>query len=576
MKTRKLRMKTKKGGTNTIVQTQTQQSQLQLNPVFPGIGNTLGGDPLFDFINEHTHSLESVILPNFKNVFIDGIYVNDKDSSDYTETRRVDNKLVLSDASAQLLCEFNINRNVMMGNTLTYVPELHYDPKKSYILECNALSYGKKYGGGEFDVLLYKYQDPVVRMVCEYMMLLYDMFYTENIDIDKIYGYLEQYIELQKSIAEKRSIPLARQKHKYHFAYAKNNFWKFIRDVLMRKTRSLHPTTSTVVELQSTYQGFQEGTHCKFGVGLTNCCEETLTTHEVSAFMKGKFDTRDYDRMKDTPGYQNYMNMEPDFAELFLNPQSYLKQPDEKLIKFIAICQEVIHMIIIQSGRAEGKSVTFEPYPPISVLEVFEPTNVEEPSTYVWIIRSERFHLSKSPCVHLGLKGNDITDKLSSFFCLPPSYETNVILHSIGHCLDRLYCGHRFSSGAYTQANDVIMNQIINCFAIFLQRMSVQHSDYGDSNFQKLHIHNLTPALLYYISIQDIDSLEGELTHLKKTIPDIYKNPDIQITDLYDINFSFVKSARGIWETNTDCWTIKKTYGCSKMITRDRAGAYPV
>jgi len=595
-KTKKYKGKTKKykGGigeteTETISRSQTMFTSPTQGTVpvrFPGKGNMLEDDPLFTFLNNHTHSLESIVLTNFKNIFIDAIYVKVKDAStDYTETQRIGNKLVLSDASSMLLCSFHINRNVMIDDTLTYVPELHYDKTKSYIVECKELSSsgGKKYGGGEYDVLVYKYQDPVVRMVCEYMMLLCKMFYDDPPEdaptIDSIYDYLQEYKALQASIASKNGISLMEQKYKYDYEYVKNNFWKFVRDVFMRVTRVLNPRKNTEpMRLSKEKIGYQEGTYCVFGLGKTNCCEESLKTYiDGNPRFQNIFTTKVYNDMKKTHEYQKYENMEPRFQELFDKPEIFLTDKTNiSLMKFIAIYQEVINMIIIQSGRAEGKSGgPFLPYPPISVLEVFDQINVADVSTYVWIIRSERFHLSKSPCVHLGLQLDDITDKLTSFFCLPSSYETTVILHSIGHCLDRLYCGQSFneSSRNYNQQNEIILTQILDCFDIFLNHMKKQTADYRDENFQKLNIQNLTTELLYFISIQDTDSLISELGRQRKKLTDIYKDPSKQITDLYNVHFSFHKNKRDdTWVTKAECWHIKQKYGCSRIIKPDVLG----
>ena len=65
-----------KGGTKTEIQyTKTSQQSPSEFSSFSGIGNVLGNessvsddyDPLFKFLNDHTHSIESIILHNFKN-----------------------------------------------------------------------------------------------------------------------------------------------------------------------------------------------------------------------------------------------------------------------------------------------------------------------------------------------------------------------------------------------------------------------------------------------------------------------------------------------------------------------------
>ena len=187
----------------------------------------------------------------------------------------------------------------------------------------------------------------------------------------------------------------------------------------------------------------EEGSICKFGIGRTDCCSRILREDNLqSMFLKyNMFNLHAYSLMKQRAEYINYTDMATDasYKQIFDNPENlYTKKTDDEIytMKFIFLCNITIKYIIAKSGRAEGGSKTdvLGPYPPISIIEVLDPDNM------VWIVRSERFHLSKSPCVHLGLKNKNITDKLAQFFNLVNGdYRTNVWFHSIAHAVDRLF-----------------------------------------------------------------------------------------------------------------------------------------
>jgi hypothetical protein len=584
-------------GSTTI--TETIQPILHLKPILPieqnntqkyltGNFNRLGEgisiksideDPLHEFISNHTHSLDSVVLKNNRIMYIKNIRINNRNpTEDYSITRKNGNMLILSENESKLLCYYKINRNIFIDDILVYSNDINYDDTKSYSIECfEDNNDSELYGGGEYDILIYKYQDPVVRMVCEYVNILLDYFFIENNPINPIYTRLISYNELLKS----KSI----SRFKYSNVLSHNTFWIFVREKLMGTTRTLHPTTA-----KKRSDGL-EGSFCIFGEGKTNCCENTLHTflnEKFDNFRTEKlFDVKIFNLLKQDENYKKYHDesINDKYKELYENPQLFLKDEidnREDKIKFIEICQAVINIIIISSGRAEGKSVTTNesseinasaynlPYPPISVLEVFDTIDKDNIDTYVWIIRSERFHLSKSPCVHFGLQGSGITDRLTSFFCLEQSYVNNVILHSIGHCLDRLYCGHTHATQKYTQDNNIIFNQIFSCFEIFLEKMKSKKGvdpNYNDPNFKKINLDNFDKLILYLVSINDQFALQ-EYIKGKINLSDIYVDVNDKITDLFDINFSFIINGRGKYVVNENCWEIKKKYQCQRKLTR--------
>jgi len=562
-------MKTVKAKGKTMTISKTRQNVLRLTP-----DKTVSQNgKLFDFIHNHTHSLESVVLKNFKMLFIKNIIISSK-TDDNSLTRRIGEHLILSDDSAMLLCNFNINRFVTIDGVNTYVNNIQYDETKSYTLECPSLTQSHIGGGreGRYDVMIYKYQDPVVRMVCEYFILLHTIFYEDTkYNIDTIYTQLLQYKEFQ--------IKKRLGSYTYNSGYSTKAFWRFIREIIMGLTSSLNPVTRRAPEAIRGDEAYREGVRCAFGLGRTNCCEETLhgTLQGLAQFRTSViFDTSMYEEMKSNEDYKSYVNMSNEYPELFETPAMFVRG-DEKLKKFISIYQEAINIIIITSGRAEGKGTDHTPYPPISVFEVLDVINRDNRDSYVWIIRSERFHLAKSPCVHLGLNGFDITSKLIRFFSLEEDYESDVILHSIGHCLDRLYCGHTFSeSSRYSESNEIILRQIIGCFEIFLHKMQ-SNPENPDENFNKLILDNLTPEILFLVSINDQITLEEHLQTKGLRIEDIFVNPDIRITDLYNVNYSFTYNSRNHkYTTSDECWDIKKKYQCKKYLIKQNFGNLPL
>jgi hypothetical protein len=574
-------------------------------------------DPIYDYFKNHTHSLESIILSDFTIININKIIIEKKtnDINNDNTTLEEGKILKLSKKSALLLCSiYKINRVVFYKseNEYKYVENLDYDNGNNYYLECLSLETNKDNksshkGGGIYDILLYKYQDPVVRMVCEYMILLYDIFFvSKTYNINFIYEKLKAYKKMQQYNNLNQ--------YQYNTLYVRNGFWTFVRSILMGEpnTINIKARKSWLSILNKKLQNnlskknnnikkaSLEGTICKFGKGLVNCCEDTFHNYffppDDYMNIRTLFNEETlklYDKMKSDEKYKSYQNLDVEgsqYQTLFninysnINSKEIDKKLNtakiEELGKFIEICQETIKIIIISSGRAEGKVKKIKngneiphkpnPYPPISLIEVFDKINKKDISTYVWIIRSERFHVSKSPCVHFGLNGHDITDKLTSFFCLETNYETNVILHSIGHCLDRLYCGHIFKSDNYSEANNVILIQILKCFEIFLSKMKNKYREnpsYDDPNFKKLNINNLTKETLFLVSINDSDNLKTFMES-NESLPPIYKNSEETINDLYNINYSLSKD-NDTYTINDECLDIKKIYGCSPKLIRD-------
>lgn len=51
-------------------------------------------------------------------------------------------------------------------------------------------------------------------------------------------------------------------------------------------------------------------------------------------------------------------------------------------------------------------------------------------------------------------------------------------------------------------------------------------------------------------------------------LSDIYKDETNKINDLFDINFSFRINDRGKYVINNECWKIKESYKCQRVLNR--------
>ena len=508
--------------------------------------------------------------------------------------------LLLSEKSAQRLFYGNINNLLYVCidgkiKELVSCASVNYNSNFTYCI----LSYGDQanlFDGDDLKLnnlhndinispLIYKYQDPVVRMVCEYLIMLNDEFIISGkLQADKIneyYGYLME--EKQMKI----------NGHDEDYIQENGKFWNWIRNYFIGKTGKIADEKSVL--------GNIEGTYCPFGYGKYNCCGEVLRKSKInSLYLKlDKFDLvrAEYNEMKRNVDYYNWKNLSENYDTIYNNPSHFIENDIDK--KFVSICQEVINIIIASSGRAEGKApstkgaevtslpdgVEPRPYDPISIIEVLDKTND------IWITRSERFHLSRSPCVHFGLKNYDITDKLVNFYGLPMNdYRSNVLLHSFGHALDRLYCGHAHNNNKYKQTNQTVFDEIIDLFKIILKRIHfMTQAEINLSPLKYVNINNMTISTLYYLSINDIPSLltlpkngktvkvfdifnYADVFNYLKTIDDkittvthvhMFKFLKIMF-NFYNINYPY-KNIDGKMIMTDECSTIKKMYGCTNL-----------
>ncbi len=556
-----------------------------------------------DYIKNHVHSIDSLYKISFheKKLLseligpISIIYVFDKISDETVNSNTIKNSLsssdidnnefnrirnffinteaivetdiliLLSEKDAKILSTFSINLLIHYYDksynlTIRYNKNIVYDKHKSY---CLLTSYDGELTTPVLNlnltdastVLIYKYQDPVVRMACEYLLLLNNFFVTRdnelnNTEIDKYYNFI-------------RNDKINNTK----------NFETWFKEYLTEKS---------------------EGSVCKFGYGYVNCCNDNLKNNLDKMYIKfNMFNLEKINIIINDEEYKNCSDISNNEScyKFFKKPDEYLNSEFIKLEKsfiekFIIICQQTINSIILKSGRAEDNlspDMTRESYPSISLIELLDKNNM------IWIKRSERFHLTRSPCVHFGLYSEDITNKLCNFFNLELSdYISDIILHSIGHSLDRLYCGHNFKSNKYSQSNNLIFSQIITLFDFFVNLMKKKDYSESDSSARFLNMNNLNKTTLFYLVTNNTKELflylsKNAITTEREIIEYIIKsehlgNPNfinidslvkfIEDLKLYNINYSY-KYDNGERLLTHDCRALKAcAYGCQRGDTQ--------
>lgn len=266
-----------------------------------------------------------------------------------------------------------------------------------------------------YTCVIYKYQDPVVRMTCEYTM-----FVLKGINIDQNLNF---------------------------DALCENVFEEYV-----NKT---------------------EGSLCEFGIGMTTCCSINMVEFIESAqdYIKdginSLINSDIYQRMIQDEKYKNLENVSLSYEQLFKAPEELIN--DQRMKFKIKLIQCLINKIIIKSGRAEGilpPNMEHKLYPPISICEVLDKRNT------IWMQRSESFHISRSPCVHAGIYGETAAQKALKIFGLDETYENLIWVHSIGHTLDRLFCGHRHL-GKVKRTNKYIWLDMMTSIEIFARLNNV-------------------------------------------------------------------------------------------------------
>ena len=155
-------------------------------------------------------------------------YINER--TDYFNNYEL---LLLSELNAIKFCNNQISNYVNVINKnensidTIYLSKLIYNENYTYILLIKSNNYALEKNIVTLDYLhlIYKYQDPVVRMICEYMILVNDEFVNKKTNklnegkVNEYYGFL---------VDEKRLTDKERQKT--------GKFWKYIRNYFIGRS----------------------------------------------------------------------------------------------------------------------------------------------------------------------------------------------------------------------------------------------------------------------------------------------------------------------------------------------------
>jgi len=326
-------------------------------------------------------------------------------------------------------------------------------------------------------IILYKYIDPVIRMCCEYIILL-----------DK---YFNDPAKLQEF-----KIPGSNE-------LDETKFQELILHIRKEPNTKFHDAP-------------REGAVCEFGLGRIDCCSEIM--HKIARNLNIHMDLFNLHNYNDMKSQRKYTSTPFKTYETFSLPEpeklllsQYISNPD--IVLLVKIMQKAINEIILASGRVEGapvpqqKNVT---YPKIHLLEILDPDNT------TWILRSERFHLSKSPCVHNGLKNLGKIDyflKYLKLWTTGTQLEFAAVswLHTIGHALDRLYCGHTEHKKVPQLINTNTLEHIKSSFCVFMKLKLNTGEQYicGIIPCDPTYAHCVD--LFFYICMNDFMSIENKL-----------------------------------------------------------------
>lgn len=534
-------------------------------------------------IETHHHDLEGIYIGIYnsdinKLEYTDLITVDDIKFNTYSKKDLINNVVLNYDTSINIyLSEQESRMFDIMTSTMT---NFKNDEQSTYFLEIKntsekniefmkkhytnniVLSGGKPLGSDpdNYQIIVYKYIDPVIRMCCEYA-ILFDQY------VKRHGNNLNLFLDEDSNIDD-----------------FKINCW----------LQFVWEENRTVKDISGI-----EGNICVFGVGRIDCCSHTLNNEHLSQLRINQsiFNLTAYNTTisseatyKSTPPLDDLFQLQLGEAYTYLKTNSDEKTHSENII-LVKILQKIFDKIVLRSGRAEGLSRGGESYPRIHLLEVIDPTNE------IWILRSEHFHLTKSPCVHNGIQ---YKKKVNYFLNYLGLWDRNEqlhfadvnLLHSIGHALDRLYCGHHghiLGQGNLTPQN--IFTQIKQIFRIFLQ-LKLRRGDPPICNVIPLENTNENFVdLFFYICMNDQESIHIKLNKMSidtlKTLylPDNIKSMNKQtIIDyikrqialmfsqdlhdrfpFYNYRMAYDDTGPNILSILPDC-KIKKKYGCKQTI----------
>jgi len=253
---------------------------------------------------------------------------------------------------------------------------------------------------------------------------------------------------------------------------------------------------------------------------ISMCCYSILD-HSIHQFISIKFnmfDVTEYNLKKthhkylDSPFYSMYdLNLAPAYTLLLPHHNT-----PANVIK-VKIMQEIINQMIVTGGRDGGPELRAQQnyYPKIHLLELLDPNND------IWIMRSEHYHLSKSPCVHNGLAFKGKINYFLKYLNLWPNndlvhFEAVTWIHNIAHGLDRLYCGTPVTHIAFGgEPKKWMFYKILHYFQIFIRIMNKNKFPIcGVIPYLNRYSQNYT-ELFFYICMNDMNSIQRKLSRQK-------------------------------------------------------------
>jgi hypothetical protein len=271
---------------------------------------------------------------------------------------------------------------------------------------------------------------------------------------------------------------------------------------------------------------------------ILRCCTNFVDNSIIPclSFKLDMFNLSQYDLIKQNPQYYNHP-----FSSMvklgLASPDTLLNgtnnNPDN--ILKVKILQYTLNHIVQLEGRSKS-------YPKIHLLELLDPNN------NIWLMRSEHFHLSKSPCVHNGLKSKLKINAFLKYLNLWQTggsckFEAVTWIHTIGHQLDKLYCGQHIANVIPGVTREQVFKKILSYFEIFIGIMEqrnfpicgvIPYNNRSQPNYVEL---------FYYICNNDLNAIKRKLSRQPGNMDGVHDNFLIELQNTSNLSLGFVAGA---------------------------------
>jgi len=273
---------------------------------------------------------------------------------------------------------------------------------------------------------------------------------------------------------------------------------------------------------------------------IRRCCKNFIDNTNIIpclSFKLDMFDLSEYNAMKLNPQYFDYPFKSMDelglasAKTLLLNPAN--TNPDN--ILKVQILQDTLDHIVQLQGRSKM-------YPKIHLLELLDPNN------NLWQMRCEHFHLSKSPCVHNGLESKLKINHFLQYLNLwqtgePCKIEAVTWIHTIGHQLDKLYCGQDIANADPSITRTQVFTTILSYFSIFINIMAPSKFPLCGVIPYINRSHPDYVQLFYYICINDMNAIKRKLSRQPGNMDGVSDNFLIELQNTSNLSLGFVAGA---------------------------------